>query len=283
MAKNQLTPEEERVIIEKGTERPYSGKFYKHHEDGTYVCRQCGAPLFASDSKFDSGCGWPSFDEALPGAIQELADADGSRTEIVCAQCGGHLGHVFRGEGMTKKDTRHCVNSVSLDFTLAKEPVQETAYFAGGCFWGVEYQLEQLPGVVDVVSGYMGGKVVDPTYEDVCGGETGHAEAVRVVFDPTLTSFEEVSRRFFEIHDPTQVDGQGPDLGHQYRSAVFYLSESQRLVARKLMGLLSEKGLKVATEVVPAGTFYEAEGYHQDYYTRSGKAPYCHSRVKRFD
>ena len=283
MVKRQLTPEEARVIIEKGTERPHTGKYYKHDEDGTYLCRQCGAPLFASDSKFESGCGWPAFDDALPGAVSEVPDADGIRTEIICAVCGGHLGHVFRGEGLTAKDTRHCVNSISLDFTPVGEPALETGYFAGGCFWGVEYQLQQLTGVVDVVSGYMGGKVNEPTYEDVCGGETGHAEVVKVVFDPARTTYEEVARRFFEIHDPTQVDGQGPDLGDQYRSAVFYVGEGQRLIAGKLIKMLEAKGLQVATEVLPAGPFYVAESYHQDYYTRTGKAPYCHSRIKRFD
>lgn len=283
MAMRELTPEEARVIIEKGTEQAYSGKFYKHHEAGTYVCRHCGAELFASGSKFDSGCGWPSFDEALPGAVEEVPDGDGSRVEILCARCGGHLGHVFRGEGLTEKDTRHCVNSVSLDFAPATVAKEETGYFAGGCFWGVEHHLERIPGVLEVVSGYMGGKTREPSYEEVCSGETGHAEAVKVVFDPGQTTYEAVARRFFEIHDPTQVNRQGPDIGHQYRSAVYYATEDQRLVTIGLIGLLEGKGLRVATEVEPAGTFFAAEAYHQDYYERTGKVPYCHSRVNRFD
>jgi methionine-R-sulfoxide reductase len=112
----RLTPDEERVIVQKGTERAFTGEYWDHHADGTYTCRRCAAPLFASTAKFDSGTGWPSFDDAMPGAVREVPDADGMRIEIVCARCGGHLGHVFRGEGFTSRQTRHCVNSVSLSF-----------------------------------------------------------------------------------------------------------------------------------------------------------------------
>lgn len=111
-----LTPEEQEVIVKKGTEQPFTGKFYKFDKDGTYVCKRCGHPLFSSGSKFDSGSGWPSFDDALNGAVKKFPDADKIRTEIVCANCGAHLGHVFRGESFTEKNTRHCVNSISIDF-----------------------------------------------------------------------------------------------------------------------------------------------------------------------
>ena len=113
---NKLTPDEERVILHKATERPFTGKFYAFDEKGTYVCRRCNASLYKSESKFNAHCGWPSFDDEIPGAVKRITDADGMRTEIVCSNCGGHLGHVFLGEGFTRKNVRHCVNSISMDF-----------------------------------------------------------------------------------------------------------------------------------------------------------------------
>ncbi len=285
-----LTPEESRVILQKGTERPFSGAYFDSWDDGTYVCRQCGAPLYRSQDKFDAGCGWPSFDDEIAGAVKRVPDADGRRTEIVCARCGGHLGHVFTGEGFTPKNTRHCVNSVSMTFRPAEKkqpseserPSTETAYFAGGCFWGVEYMLRKQDGVLDVESGYMGGSTESPTYEQVCRGRTGHAETVRVRFDPSKVSYETLARLFFEIHDPTQENGQGPDIGDQYRSEIFYTSPEQRATAQKLIAQLRAKGYEVVTALAPAGRFWPAENYHQDYYERKGTRPYCHGYTKRF-
>ena len=161
---NKLSPEEERVILHKGTEAPFTGMYYKHDAEGTYVCKHCNATLYKSESKFDAHCGWPSFDDEIQGAVKRQTDADGRRTEIMCNNCGGHLGHVFMGEGFTPKNTRHCVNSISLNFVpISVNTGQiEKAIFAGGCFWGVEYYMERAKGVISTRVGYIGGTVKKP-------------------------------------------------------------------------------------------------------------------------
>ena len=318
-----LSGPEADVLLRKATEPPYTGKYLDNHEAGTYICRQCGMPLYHSKDKFESGCGWPSFDTELPGAVRRVPDADGHRVEIVCANCGGHLGHVFEGEGFTDKNTRHCVNSLSMSFAPAGSDAEKaalarfaaktgssaaapaatpaaakasessagqkaasggcsaTAIVAGGCFWGVEDAFQKLPGVCEAVSGYTGGHTVNPSYEDVCRGDTGHAEAVLVRYDPARATYEQILRRFFEIHDPTQLNRQGPDWGEQYRSAVFYENAAQRVVAEKLVARLRALGYDVVTQLAPAGPFYAAEAYHQDFASRTGRGA-CHMSVPRF-
>ena len=305
----KLTPQEERVIVYKGTESPFSGKYYRYFEKGVYTCNRCGAELFESSSKFRSDCGWPSFDDQIPGAVKRQPDPDGRRIEILCANCGGHLGHVFTGEQLTEKNTRYCVNSISMDFLSAEERTQKSqaaaqtpatgaaanpqsavpnpqsqgrALFASGCFWGTEYYMQRAPGVISTTVGFTGGRTENPTYKQVCTGRTGHAETVEVIFDPSKTSYEQLARLFFETHDFTQLNRQGPDIGTQYRSAVFYLDDEQRQVAQQLVRQLRMKGFNVKTQIAKAGKFWPAEDYHQDYYNTTGKTPYCHVYRKIF-
>lgn len=279
-----LTADEERVIVYKGTERPFTGIYDAFSEEGQYNCKRCGAPLYKSDDKFDGHCGWPSFDDEIPGAIERKLDADGRRTEILCANCGAHLGHLFEGEGFTDKNIRHCVNSISLTFEAVKpeEKKYDTAYFASGCFWGTQYHFQKKAGVISTEVGYMGGHLSNPTYKQVCTGQTGHAETTKVIFDPEKISYEDLAKLFFETHDQSQINRQGPDIGTQYRSVIFYTSNEERKIAEKLIDELRHKGFKVATELTPASTFWPAEDYHQNYYEHTGGSPYCHIYQKKF-
>jgi len=282
---NELTQEEKRVIEHKGTEMPFSGEYDGFYKAGIYNCKKCGKKLFLSNDKFDSGSGWPSFDDTIKGAVKEVPDADGRRVEIVCASCGAHLGHVFRGEQLTPKSTRHCVNSISLKFKAYEEDSKvKKAYFAAGCFWGVEYWFEKQNGVLNVDSGYMGGHTENPTYRDICKKDTGHVEAVEVTYDSSIVSYEELVKLFFEIHNPEQTNGQGPDIGPQYHSVIFYENKQESEIVQNLIHTLEQQGMKIATNLISRGShkFYKAELEHQNYYKLRNQKPYCHSYTKRF-
>ncbi len=278
-----LTDDALAVIQDKGTEKPFSGEYNELAEAGTYLCRQCGLALFRSHAQFHSGCGWPSFDEEIKEAVLRQPDADTDRTEIVCRRCHAHLGHVFLRENFTAKETRHCVNSLSLDFVsdLHVTDSQE-AIFAAGCFWGVEYFFQRCEGVLKTEVGYTGGQKKNPSYRDVCSGDTGHYEAIRIIFDSTKIKYEALVKLFFEIHDPTQQNGQGPDRGQQYRSAIFYYDEAQKKIALQLIEELTQLGFHVATVLLPVSPFWRAEKDHQRYYQKTGKAPYCHRYEPKF-
>lgn len=277
-----LTPEARHIICDKATETPQSSES-GIITTGSYLCRRCGLALFRAHNQFHAGCGWPSFDDDISDAVKQAPDADGRRTEILCHRCDGHLGHVFIGENYTQKNCRYCVNAAAIDFVEDSSVVDsEEAILAGGCFWGVDYYLKCIPGVLKVEVGYSGGTIAHPTYNDVCSGRTGHYEVARVVFDVSKTDYYTVLKHFFEIHDPTQQTGQGPDIGQQYQSAVFYYNQAQYEQAEILIKALQENGYQVATKLLPAQPFWTAESYHQDYYSKHDKAPYCHQPVMRF-
>jgi peptide methionine sulfoxide reductase msrA/msrB len=274
-----LTPEQDLVSRQCVTELPFSGKFNNHFEKGTYVCAACKAPLFRWDTKYDHGTGWPSFTSPISDeGIEYLEDRSFSmiRTEVRCAACGAHLGHVFN-DGPAPPFEHYCINSASLDFIpgeKASASKPETAVFAAGCFWGVEYKFREIKGVKDTEVGYTGGMTENPDYGQVCTDRTGHVEAVRVTFDPTIIPYEDLVRFFFTIHDPTQVNRQGPDVGTQYRSMIFTSDEAQKKTAQRVMDELRASGRftkPIATGIVPASKFTRAEEYHQRYYEKNKK------------
>lgn len=276
----KLSAEESDIILYQHTELPHSGAYNNSKALGIYVCKQCDSPLYLSSKKFPSHCGWPSFEEEIPGAIQNRSDPDGRRVEIVCSHCHGHLGHVFVGENLTKANVRHCVNSLSMLFIPAVTPEgDEIAFFAGGCFWGIESSFKSLHGVKSTAVGYMGGHVVDPTYKEVCMGKTGHLEAVKIIFDAEVLSYEELVKFFFNSHDPLN---QGVDQGEQYESCVFYLTEEQKERVDRLIEILLRGGTPVKTRVRAASTFYLAEEEHQNYYEKHGHLPGCIKKNRLF-
>lgn len=279
---SSLTALEKSILLD-AAEPPHSGVYASHQQQGSYLCRQCGIALFRSDSKFLSACGWPSFDDEILQTVEKKLDPDGSRIEIHCQRCKGHLGHIFENEGFTSKNKRYCVNSLSIDFSdsLRVNDTREIIV-AGGCFWGLEHHLAKEDGVVFSQVGYIGGNIPDPSYQEVCSGETSYYEAVRLIFDSEKTDEKKLYQAFFEWHDPTDSGGQGPDRGSQYLSAIFVYEDHQRQIALGLVEELCKKGLKCTTEVKAMSPFYKAEEEHQSYLLKNPTGYCSHIREKRF-
>lgn len=278
-----LPPKLVNIIEHKATEYPFTGIYNAYSKPGTYLCRKCGIALYRADAKFASSCGWPSFEFEIKDVVRQEKDSDGSRTEILCNRCNAHLGHVFYGEKLTPMNTRHCVNSASLDFVENDHVIDsEEAIIAAGCFWGVEYYYQKLPGVLKVESGYIGGLKDNPGYNEICSGNTGHLEGIRILFDFSKINYEEIIKYFFEIHDFSQTNGQGLDIGSQYLSACFYYDVIQKNIIESVISQLTVLGFKVATQVRKVTTFWPAEGYHQNYYNNNSGQPYCHRHTKIF-
>ncbi|MEW6527422.1 MAG: bifunctional methionine sulfoxide reductase B/A protein [Spirochaetota bacterium] len=299
MKNENLTPQQYYVFRQCGTEPPFNNEYWNNKKHGIYVDIVTGAVLFSSTNKFDSGTGWPSFTQPVhPDAVLERSDTSHGmiRTEVRSKSSDGHLGHVF-DDGPAPTGLRYCINSASLRFIPVEKMIEEgyldymylfegtqlpfeQVILGGGCFWGVEAYFKKVEGVIDTAVGYSGGTTQNPDYKAVCSGTTGHAETVLVTFDPTIITLEKILKHFYAIHNPSTPNRQGPDIGSQYRSAIFFISDKQKHTIDEIVSKLKAKGIAVTTEITKAKNFYKAEEYHQDYLTKN-PGGYCHINLNK--
>jgi peptide methionine sulfoxide reductase msrA/msrB len=285
--KNILTEEEFYVTRKHGTERPGSGLYCKSYDPGIYVCKCCKTKLFNSETKFESGTGWPSFTEPLEdNVIQYVLDSSlmgRDRVETRCNICDAHLGHVFP-DGPEPTGLRYCMNSVALEKFQKEEDVHErieTLIIGGGCFWCTEAMFIGLRGVLSAESGYSGGSTKNPSYKEVCSGETGHAECIRITYNPEIIHFSDLIDIHLHSHDPTTLNQQGGDIGTQYRFVIFYKTDEEKNTIQQRIAEAQKDMLRpIVTQIAPETIFYKAEDYHQNYFElNKDKNPYCSSVV----
>lgn len=272
-----LSPEQFQIARLKGTERAGTGAFCERHEPGLYGCVCCGTPLFDSRVKFESGTGWPSFGQPVKdNAIKYEKDSSYGmvRVEVMCNTCDAHQGHVFP-DGPEPSGLRYCINSASMQL-LEDNKNEATAVLGGGCFWCTEAVYQRVEGVSHVESGYTGGQIKNPTYREVCSGRSGHAEVIKLTYNPEVISFADLLRVHFTTHDPTTMNRQGYDQGTQYRSVIYFQSDKEEQVAKEVIAEMADYfDAPIVTELSPLGVYYKAEEAHQNYYNENRTQGYC--------
>lgn len=304
--KEQLTNQQYKVTIENATEPPFRNEYDNHFEKGIYVDITTGEPLFLSTNKFNSGCGWPAFSKPITKeVIKEKIDGslDTIRTEVRSNIGDAHLGHVFPDGPKETGGLRYCINSASLKFIPVDKMKEEgygeyikevtnvlynisnekEIYLAGGCFWGTEEYISNINGVIKTIVGYANGNTERPTYEEVYNQNTGHTEAVKVIYDEAQISLSKLLELYYDVIDPVSINRQGGDTGSQYRTGIYYVEQKDEVIINQSIAELQEKYCEtIAIEVKPLTNFFKAEEYHQRYLEKNPNG-YCHISKDKFE